>query len=317
MYFEIIKLINCRGNKMKIFQLYEKILVACGLRPSGLHALKEIIKYVKEDSKPVIVLSVVPYYEPLYEEDVYIFTSKEDILEKFYKPFKEVLEKAKEIGDQEKVVVKTVLEDGEPFIKIVDTALSENCDLIVLGRKKELGLMGKLLGANVARTIGQSPIDILVIPEGSNLSFNKILVPIDGSVYSEIALKKACKIAQTFSSELFILSVVDFPEEIATEYEDWPHHLKELAYSGAKKILEGAQKFAENLCKKVETDIREGNPAEEILSFIKEKGIETVVMGSHGRTGMKRLLMGSVAEKVLTFASNPILVSKNLEFRVI
>jgi len=299
---------------MEIFQLYKKMLVACGLRPSGLHALKELIKYVKEDSQPVIVLSVVPYYEPLYEEDVYLFTSKEDILEKFYKPFKEVLEKAKEIGDQEKVVIKTVLEDGDPFIKIVDTALSENCDLIVLGRKKELGLMGKLLGANVARTIGQSPIDILVIPEGSNLSFNKILVPIDGSVYSEIALKKACKIAQTFSSELFILSVVDIPVEISTEY---PDYLKELAYSGAKKFLEGAQKLAENLCKKVEIDIREGNPAEEILSFIKEKGIETVVMGSHGRTGMKRLLMGSVAEKVLTFASNPILVSKSLEFRAI
>lgn len=174
--------------------------------------------------------------------------------------------------------------------------------------------MGKLLGSNVARTIGQSPIDILVIPEGSNLTFNKILVPIDGSVYSEIALKKACKIAQTFSSELFILSVVDIPVEISTEY---PDYLKELAYSGAKKFLEGAQKLAENLCKKVETDIREGNPAEEILSFIKEKGIETVVMGSHGRTGMKRLLMGSVAEKVLTFASNPILVSKSLEFRAI
>jgi nucleotide-binding universal stress UspA family protein len=298
---------------MKIFQLYEKMLVACGSEPSGLHALKEIIKYIKEDGKPIIVLSVVPFYEALYEGYSYLFASKEDILGKFYKPFKEVLEKAKEIGDQEKVVVKTVLEEGDPFIKIVDTALSENCDLIVLGRKKELGLMGKLLGVNIARTIGQSPIDILVIPEGSNLSFNKILVPIDGSVYSEIALKKACKIAQTFSSELFILSVVDIPVEISTEYPN----LRERVYSKAKNILEGAQKLAENLCKKVETDIREGDPAEEILSFIKEKGIETVVIGSHGKTGMKRLLMGSVAEKVLTFASIPILVSKSLEFRAI
>jgi nucleotide-binding universal stress UspA family protein len=298
---------------MKVFQLYEKMLVACGSEPSGLHALKEIIKYVKEDGKPIIVLSVVPFYEELYEGYSYLFTSKEDILEKFYKPFKEALEKAKEIGDQEKVVIKTVLEEGDPFIKIVDTALSENCDLIVLGRKKELGLMGKLLGANVARTIGQAPIDILVIPEGSNLSFNKILVPIDGSIYSEIALKKACKIAQTFFSELFILSVVDIPVEISAEYPD----LRERVYSKAKNILEGAQKLAENLCKKVETDIREGDPAEEILSFIKEKGIETVVIGSHGKTGMKRLLMGSVAEKVLTFASIPILVSKSLEFRAI
>jgi nucleotide-binding universal stress UspA family protein len=294
---------------MKIFQLYEKMLVACGSEPSGLHALKEIIKYVKEDGKPIIVLSVVPFYEEFYEGDLYLFTSKEDILGKFYKPFEEVLKKAKEIGDQEKVIVKTVLEEGDPFIKIVDTALSENCDLIVLGRKKELGLMGKLLGVNIARTIGHSPIDILVIPEGSNFSFNKILVPIDGSVYSEIALKKACKIAQTFSSELFILSVVDIPVEISTEYPD----LRERVYSKAKNILEGAQKFAENLCKKVETDIREGDPAEEILSFIKEKGIETVVIGSHGKTGMKRLLMGSVAEKVLTFTFIPVLVSKSLE----
>jgi len=289
------------------------MLVACGLEPSGLHAFKEIIKYVKEDGKPIIVLSVVPFYEEFYEGDLYLFTSKEDILGKFYKPFEEVLKKAKEIGDQEKIVVKTVLEEGDPFIKIVDTALSENCDLIILGRKKELGLMGRLLGVNIARTIGHSPIDIFVIPEGSNLSFNKILVPIDGSVYSEIALKKACKIAQTFSSELFILSVVDIPVEISTEYPD----LRERGYSKAKNILEGAQKFAENLCKKVETDIREGDPAEEILSFIKEKGIETVVIGSHGKTGMKRLLMGSVAEKVLTFASIPVLVSKSLEFRAI
>uniref|UniRef100_A0A7V4JP02 Universal stress protein n=1 Tax=Thermodesulfobacterium geofontis TaxID=1295609 RepID=A0A7V4JP02_9BACT len=294
---------------MKVFQLYGKILVACGLEPSGLHAFKEIIKYVKEDVKPIIVLSVVPFYEEFYEGDLYLLAFK-DIWGKFYKPFEEVLKKAKEIGDQEKVIVKTVLEEGDPFTKIVDTALSENCDLIVLGRKKDLGLMGKLLGVNIARTIGHSSVDILVIPEGSNLSFHKILVPIDGSIYSEIALKKACKIAQTFSSELLILSVVDIPIEISTEYPD----LRERVYNKAKNILERAQKFTENLCKKVEADIKEGDPGEKILSFIKEKGIETVVIGSHGKTGMKRLLMGSVAEKVLTFTSTPVLISKSLEF---
>jgi nucleotide-binding universal stress UspA family protein len=289
---------------MKVFQLYRRILVACGVEPAGLHAFKEIIKYVKNNCARVFALSVVPFHEG----DLHLWVFK-DIEKEFKKPFEEVLKKVKEISEQEEVIVKTIIEEGEPFSKIVDTALSENCDLIVLGRKKDLGLMRKLLGANVTRVIGYSPVDVLVIPEGSKLAINKILVPMDGSIYSEIAFKKACKIAQNSSSELYLLSVVDVPVEISVQHPDFVEGL----YNNAKNILEKAQRTAENLGIKTEVHTREGDPGEKILSFIEEKEIETVVMGSYGRTGIKRLLMGSVAEKVLTFTSVPVLISKNLE----
>lgn len=289
---------------MKVFQLYRRILVACGVEPAGLHAFKEIVKYVKNNSNRLFALSVVPFHEG----DLHLWVFK-DVEREFKRPYEEVLKKVKEIANQEEIIVKAVLEIGEPFSKIVDTALSENCDLIVLGRKKDLGLIRKLLGVNVARVIGYSPVDVLVIPEDSTLTFNKILVPIDGSIYSEVAFKKACKIAQNSSSEVYLLSVVDVPVEISVEHPDFVEGL----YNTAKNILERARKSAENLGIKIETFVKEGDPGEKILSFVEEKGIKVVIMGSYGRTGIKRLLMGSVAEKVLTFTSVPVLISKNLE----
>jgi len=73
------------------------------------------------------------------------------------------------------------------------------------------------------------------------------------------------------------------------------------------------QSTAESLGIRTKIYIREGDPGEKVLAFIEEKEIETVVMGSYGKTGIKRLLMGSVAEKVLTFTSVPVLISKDLE----
>ncbi|PMP66139.1 MAG: hypothetical protein C0190_05950 [Thermodesulfobacterium geofontis] len=290
---------------MKVFQLYRKILIACGAESSGIHAFKEILKYVKNNSKRVIALSVVPFHEG----DLHLWVFK-DIEKEFKKPFEKVLEELKKIGEQEEVIVKTILEEGEPFSKIVDIALSENCDLVVVGRKRELGLLRKILGANVARVIGYSPIDVLVIPEGSELRFRRILVPLDGSIYSEVAFKKACKVAQDFSSELYLLSVVDIPVEVSVERPE----LVEGLYSSARGVIDRARKAVENLGISVEESIREGDPGEKILSFIEEKDIDVVFMGSHGRSGIKRLLMGSVAEKVLTFTKVPVLISKNLEF---
>jgi len=290
---------------MKVFQLYRRILVACGAEPPGLHTLKEIVKYIKNNGKRLIALSVVPFHEG----DLHLWVFK-DFEKEFKKPFEKVLEKIKEIGNEEEVIVKTILEEGEPFSKIVDIALSENCDLIVLGRKKNPGLMMKLLGVNVTRVIGYSPVDVLVIPQDSKLFFNKILVPMDGSIYSEVAFKKACKIAQKFSSELHLLSVVDIPVEISVQNPD----LVEGLYNTAKNILGKVQNTAKSLRIKTKIHIREGDPGEKILTFIEEREIETVVMGSYGKTGIKRLLMGSVAEKVLTFTSVPVLISKSLEF---
>ncbi len=289
---------------MKTLQLYRKVLVACGEEPSGLHALKEIIKYVKNNSRRLIALSVVPFHDG----DLHLWVFK-DIEKEFKKPFEAVLHKVREISEKEEIIVKTILDEGEPFSLIIDTALTHNCDLIVLGRRKNLELMRKILGANVTRVIGYSPVDVLVIPDGSSLSFKKILVPLDGSVYSEAAFKKACKIAKALSSTLYLLSIIDLPVEISVQHTN----LTESFYNNAKNILDRAKNIAKNLGIEAKVYIKEGDSGEKILSFIKEKNIEIIIMGSHGKTGLKRLLMGSVAEKVLTFTPVPVLVSKDLE----
>lgn len=120
------------------------------MEPPGLYALKEIVKYIKNDGKRLIALSVVPFHEG----DLHLWVFK-DFEKEFKKLFEKVLEKVKEIGNEE----------------IVDIALSKNCDLIVLSRKKNFGLMMKLLGVNVTRVIGYSPVDVLVIPQDSKLLF--------------------------------------------------------------------------------------------------------------------------------------------------
>ena len=133
----------------------------------------------------------------------------------------------------------------------------------------------------------------------------KILIALDGSRYSEAALEQAISLGRICNSTIYPLTVIDlYPEQI----EVAPALVEKMSQD-ARAILDKAQERikAENIA--CETIVHTGGqPHEFIIREAKERNVDLIVMGTHGRTGMKKLLMGSVAQKVIGHAPCPILV---------
>ena len=278
---------------------FRKILVAFDGSDSSKNALKEACHLSKEEKATIVLLVVVPPYEG--DLDLLAIS---DVKEKLETLGNKLLEEGEQVAKNENVTIQKVLEYGEPYEEIVAVAEKENCDLIIMGRKGLGSVEIELIGSVTARVIGHTKKDVLVIPEGSKLSWNKILVASDNSPNSRPALEKALEIAKEHSSSIAAVTVV----YVDTDFFTISHKLIEEMKEQARKHLEELKAEAASKGLDLVLIVKEGEPHEGIISAAEEFGADLIVMGSHGRTGLKRLLMGSVTEKVLGFAVCPVLV---------
>jgi nucleotide-binding universal stress UspA family protein len=147
------------------------------------------------------------------------------------------------------------------------------------------------------------------------LPIKTILHPTDFSGPSEYAFQVACSLARDYGAKLVVLHV-DMPPVTIGEVISYmePDEYKEKLWAEFRR-LEASEPAIRDL--RVETKLVEGNPAKEILKAAREIKPELVVMGTHGRTGLDRLLMGSVAEEVVRKCSVPVLTVKTLIPRVV
>ncbi|HIJ59854.1 MAG TPA: universal stress protein [Nitrospirae bacterium] len=137
----------------------------------------------------------------------------------------------------------------------------------------------------------------------------KILVAHDGSKSSDKALKKAVELAVNFHASLTVLSVV--PELYLTEISE--SDKQKIFNSLSKETTDAMEKIRKSLSGKsieVKTLVRQGDPAEKILETAQKMKADVLVMGSHGRHGTKKFLMGSVSSKVVDNSKCPVFVVK-------
>ncbi|MBI4680543.1 MAG: universal stress protein [Nitrospirae bacterium] len=281
---------------------YRKILVAIDGSESSKNALKQAIKLANDEKCWITVVSVVPPYEGDLE-----LVGVKNIRAAIRKPCEDALSQAEKIAETEGRSIKTVCEEGEPHERIVDLADAENCDLIIMGRRGLRRLERVLVGSVTARVIGYTHKDVLIVPRDTTIDWQRILIASDGSKYSKTATEKAIDFAKSYGGELKVISVVDVPPEF---YAESPKTVDEMIKK-AKGCVEDVKKQAEAEGVKAEQFIREGESYQVITNIAREQNVGTIVMGSHGRTGLKRLLMGSVTEKVIGHSPCPVLVVKS------
>lgn len=282
---------------------YRKILVAIDGSETSMHALRESFKLAYNEGSWITVVSVVPPYTG----DLSL-VGVGNVLQALRSPCQTALTKAMEIAKSDGALIKTVCEEGEPYERIVDLAEAENCDLIVVGRKGRSALERVLIGSVAARVIGHGQCDVLVVPEKSTIGWQRILIATDGSKYSNVAAEKAINFAKSYGGELKVISIVEVPSSV---YGIAPGAVEDMIKQ-AKGYVEDIRKKAEATGIKAETSIIEGEEAyQKICELAREQNINTIFLGSHGRTGLKRLLMGSVAEKVIGYSPCPVLVARS------
>ena len=134
---------------------------------------------------------------------------------------------------------------------------------------------------------------------------NKILVAYDGSKQSEKAYSLALDMASRYSAEMIVLSVASPPEPpVALETEAVLENAAGY-YEGRYKTM---KESAESMGVAPRFEVRSGHPAEQIVSFADQEGIDAIVMGHRGESFIQRWLLGSVAKRVLSYASCTVIV---------
>lgn len=200
-----------------------------------------------------------------------------------------------EAGRKEVQLDYRVLHSVSPFAAIVEEAEKIRPNLIILGRYGRTALVRLFMGSVTARVIGLSPFNVLVVPRDASLAFRRLLIASDGSEFSQAALTEVIAMAGRADAMLFGIAVAREEGEIIE----------------AEEIVHGMLAAANRDGVSFQGSSPQGLAADEgIIRVALENHVDLIVMGSHGRTGFQRLLMGSVTERVIGQAPCPILVVK-------
>lgn len=205
------------------------------------------------------------------------------------------LQKWEETAAQEGVELKGHLRVGSPvFAEILAAAAEVQPELIIMGRRGRSGLERLLVGSVTARVIGHTPGMVLVVPRDVGLAFQRLLLAYDGSPAGQAAAEAALEIARNTGGALTMVTVA---------HED---------LDSAKAGNLAAEMTAEARRRGVELVALtpKGRPDKAIVQVATDREPHLIIMGSHGRTGLKRLFLGSVAERVIGETACPVLVVK-------
>jgi nucleotide-binding universal stress UspA family protein len=146
------------------------------------------------------------------------------------------------------------------------------------------------------------------------IQLNRILAPTDFSQHSENALRYACELADRFEAELHLLSVLDDTTPMFVDPEIIPMDslVQQQRVAISEKLdQQPGSPWDKNLT--VVREMRQGSPFLEIIRYAKENNIGLIVLGTHGRSGLAHVLLGSVAERVVRIAPCPVLTVRHPE----
>lgn len=200
---------------------------------------------------------------------------------------------------------------GVPWDQIVEALQEDEAfDLAVMGTHGRTGLARILLGSVTEKVVRHAPCSVLAArPRGDAAAFSHILCPIDFSDGSRRAVERAAELAAPSGAGITLLHVVELPlayvEPLAAGVGD------DIERRSTHELAGWAADLAARASVPVTTEIRIGSPGAQILATLDhDPTFDLVVIGSYGRTGIRRVLIGSVAEQVVRHAACPVFVAR-------
>jgi len=209
---------------------------------------------------------------------------------------------------------------GQPFHEIVTLAGERKIDLVVLATRGYTGLERFLLGSTAEKVVRHAPCPVLTIPSSRKdlercttprSRLRRILVPIDFSQTSVQALPYANALAAAFSAEIYLLYVFEqtpLPADSAYAPPQLRNDLGEVVEQNLHTLGSGV--LDENI--NVRVISRRGLPFQQITGAAKSLDADMIILTTHGYTGLKHVLLGSTAERVVRHADCPVLVVREL-----
>lgn len=209
-------------------------------------------------------------------------------------------------------VIVTIISDDSPASGILTYAEENKIDLIVMGTFGRRGAQRMLTGTVAERVVREAPCPVLTIRKRSPQAVNHMLVPIDFSERSKLAIPVAEALAQIYDADVTLFFVID---EDAVPMAHVPllgpvRVSRDEIISRFKTLME--ELVAEHQSDNVEIfgEVVIGQPSKDILERA-EEGIDMIVLSTHGRTGLERIFLGSVAEKIVRRAPGAVFTTKS------
>jgi nucleotide-binding universal stress UspA family protein len=202
---------------------------------------------------------------------------------------------------------------GTPWAEIETALEKEPFDLCVIGTHGRTGLSRILLGSVAEKVIRHSPCSVLAVRSQSERApsapFAHVLIPTDFSESARLALDLATQLVRP-DGTITLLHVLEIPIIYSGEMS-LDDIRRVLDKESATALDQEAARLRAKTTATVEVISRVGYPGAQTLAALDaDRSVDLVVMGSHGRTGIKRVLLGSVAEKVVRHAHCPVLVAR-------
>ncbi len=266
----------------------------------------QVAKYISDTVNAELwILHVIPeatdFYSSLYPELSDLMGGIQEHIE----------EKIDAVIDTKDPLIHRVVLSGKPCEEIIKFREHKNADLIVMGAKGISAIQSILLGNTADRVLRNAKAPV-VITRGDIKEYKvkKILVPTDLSEFSEYALDQVLELAKATSAEIDLLHVLDVHTYDSKKIEDFMKSEKgQILQERVKNAMKMPGKTGDITINKVV--VRGFEISSEIVDYASENNVDMIVMASHGRRGISKLLLGSVTDKVIRIAPCPVMAIKH------
>lgn len=208
--------------------------------------------------------------------------------------------------------LSSVLLEGLPWQALCDALEADpEIDLVVMGTHGRTGFRRVLLGSVAEKLVRLAPCSVLVVRGRADAPVRRhVLCPVDLSEGSKRAAELAASLAGAAGARLTLLHVLQLPSAHGPDLS-LPSYLEDIEGAAIRMLDEWAGTLRVTAKVTVATRTAIGSPSAEILTALDtDPSVDLVVVGSHGRKGIGRLLLGSVAEQVVRHAPCPVLVAR-------
>lgn len=270
---------------------FDKLLLAVDTSEYGAGARRLGVAMAAKAKAKLYAMTMVltnPEYEAIAPQLV------EKAEEQAWSYLDRVVAEAKALGVDCEPVVCT---GEDPAHEIVEQAKDFQVDAVIMGRRGRRGLARLMVGDATVKVIGNGNCSVLVVPSASNMWSKRLLLATDGSRYSDTAAMSALTIARCCETPIVVVGAM-VPSHSDKRQEEGRQAVRRTA-----ELLRSEGVAAEEV-------IGNGEADQVIVGAARDKGCDLIVLGSYGRTGFGRVLVGSVAERVLGQTACPVMVVK-------
>lgn len=295
--------------------MFERILVPLDGSALAEEALQPALALARTiDGEVILLHSILPVYTamPVVASE-YDWIWPEYAREDSRREVRKYLEGVKKRSECPGCHISTVVMEGDAASAIVDTAEEEEIDLIVVSTYGESGVGRAIFGSTTERVLHSATCPVLVTRSARPIS--SVLVTLDGSRLAERALRPALELATRLGATVHLLRVNEPPEAAARDLLPWGVEEPAVPADMAQRVRDAGQAYLQDVMLRydlspaqVQTTVAEGKPVERIMEFADLHGIDVIAMSTHGHTGLRRWLYGSVTLKVMRGSGNSMLI---------